>query len=114
MTARPLTDFAIVLTGPIVWAAHFFVLYGAESLVCTQAASPSQALQWINIVATAAALGTLAVLLVRQHRSRWHKKDDASAFLRNASIWLALLSTGAIFGATLSAWRVAACLPPAG
>jgi uncharacterized membrane protein YgdD (TMEM256/DUF423 family) len=103
----------IVLAGPVVWAAHFFVLYGAEALVCTQAASPSRALQWVNIGATAVALAALAALLIRQYRSR-QKNDDADAFLRSASLWLALISAGAICGTMLSAWRVAACLPPAG
>jgi hypothetical protein len=83
-------------------------------LVCTQASSPSRALQWVNIVATAAALGAIAALLIRQYRGQRHRRGDAGAFLRNASVWLALISTGAICGMTLAAWRVPACLPPAG
>jgi hypothetical protein len=112
--ARLLSEFLIVLVGPMGWAAHFFILYGAEALVCTRATSPSHALRWINLVATAVALCALAGLLIRQYRTRRSKRDDAGVFLRDASAWLALISIGGICGMALSAWHLPPCLPPTG
>jgi hypothetical protein len=112
--ARPLSDLLIALAGPIVWAAHFFVIYGVEAVICTRAAVPFRAMQGISIVATAIAIGLLAVLLIRQYRTQRRRGGDAAAFLRDISVWLAVISIGAVAGVALSALRLPVCVPPAG
>ena len=42
--------------GPLIWAAHFLVVYGSESLACTRGGSHAL----VVIVATIAALAALA------------------------------------------------------
>jgi hypothetical protein len=67
MTARPLplSHLVLALTGPIVWAAHFFILYLAEAFTCTSAGIAHDAVRWIGAGATAAALAILAVWSMR-------------------------------------------------
>lgn len=106
---RPFSDFIWMLAGPIVWAAHFFLVYGVEAAICTRAASPAVAMRWIIVAATAVALGLLMVLVLRLWRTR-----DADAFLRQVHIALALISMAAIAGAAISGLSLPACVPPAG
>ena len=107
---RPFSsDLIWALAGPIVWAAHFFLVYGVEAVICTRTASPSVAMRWIIVAATAVALGLLIVVVLRQWRTR-----DADAFLRQVQITLALISMAAIAGAAISGLSLPACVSPAG
>ena len=106
---RPFSEFLWALAGPIVWAAHFFLVYGVEAVICTRAASPSVAMQWIVAGATATALGALIIVVIRQR-----KAQAAVLFLRQVSIILALVSMAAIAGAAISGLSLSACVSPAG
>ena len=107
---RPFSDFIWLLAGPIVWAAHFFLVYGVEAVICTRAASPSVAMRWIIVAATAVALGVLFVLVLRL----MEEHEMPSAFLRQVPITLALISMAAIAGAAISGLSLPACVFPAG
>ena len=58
---RALTHLLVALTGPIVWAAHFFVLYLTEAFACGGGAAADAAVRWIGATATLGALSTVAV-----------------------------------------------------
>ena len=111
--ARPFSGFVLALTGPMVWAVHFFVVYGAESVVCTRAVSPAITMQWILAVATATAVAGLAAFLIRRFRKR-PSEPEALAFLNEISVYLALISIGAVLAVTASTLRLSACVQPAG
>ena len=111
--ARPFRDLALALSGPIVWAAHFFVVYGLEATVCTRAASPILTMQLIVSCATAVAIVVLAVFTL--HRLRVPpSENDALFFLNRISIFLALISIGAVLAVAVSATQLSACLQLAG
>lgn len=110
---RPLNNFLWVLAGPIVWAAHFFVVYGPEAIICTRAASPAYAMRWVVAVATAAAIGTLAIFLFRQLVRR-RKTRNTAAFLNDVSIALVSMSMAAIVGVAAGSLSLPACTPAAG
>ena len=110
---RPMSDFVWMLAGPIVWAAHFFLIYGVEAVICTRTASPVAAMRWIVAVATTAAIATLVIFIVRTLASR-RKHSPAASFVPDVSLALALLSVAAITGVAVAGLTVAACLPPAG
>lgn len=110
---RPFRDFLYALAGPIVWAAHFFVVYGPEAIICTRAASPAYAMRWVVAVATATAIGTLSIFLFRQLIRR-RKTRDTAAFLNGVSIALMLISMAAIAGVAAGSLSLPACTPAAG
>ncbi len=112
--ARPLGDFVACLRGPVIWAAHFFVVYGAESVVCIGASSPSSAMRWTVFAATAIALAAIAAPHVRPVRSGRAGDPDAQRFLKSVAGWLAILSTAAIVAVAAAAMRLPACVSPAG
>ena len=63
--ARPFGDFIACLYGPIIWAMHFFIVYGLEAAVCTRASSPAFIMRWIVAIATAIAIAALAAFVFR-------------------------------------------------
>jgi peptidoglycan biosynthesis protein MviN/MurJ (putative lipid II flippase) len=117
---RPFRDFLLSLVGPVVWAAHFFVIYGAEALVCTgaeQAAIQNRGFLSVAALATAialAALGGFALWQLRAGRRGYHEGSDETAFLRITSLALAVLSMMAVIWVALPVTMIGACAPPAG
>jgi hypothetical protein len=116
MTARvrPLWDFLACLMGPVIWSLHFFVVYGAETIVCLTDWHSTAAMRWPVVIATAAALLTIAAMILRYPPSVHAARDTTQGFLRTLAMSLAALSTAAIFATALSAFRLPACLSPAG
>jgi hypothetical protein len=57
--------FASILAGPTIWAAHFFLMYGAQTLICTGpgAAARRGLLLPIDVALTAAAVSGLLYLM---------------------------------------------------
>ena len=110
---RPLGDFLLALAGPIVWAAHFFVVYGFEAVICTRVSSPDYVMRWIIAAATVAAIGALAVFLLRNW-ARHSQDPDTAQFLRHIYAALAIISMGAVIGAALPSLTLPACMSPAG
>ena len=112
--ARPLGDFLACLYGPLVWAAHFFIVYGAESVLCVGVSSPATAMRWTVFGATAIALSAIAVRLTRSVFSDQNGSTDARRFLRTVRNWLAILSAAAVLAVAVSATHLTACVSPAG
>ncbi len=111
--SAPFNGFVLAFAGPIVWAAHFFIVYGLEAAVCTRADSPAATVRWIIATATATAVVGLAALLIRRFRKP-PSDSEAFRFLHKISIYLALLSIGAVLTVAASALRLSACMQPAG
>jgi hypothetical protein len=111
---RPLTDFLACLLGPAIWAAHFFVIYGAETVVCAGASSPAIAMRWTVGAATAVALAIVAVPFVGSARTRHAGEAEPRRFLNVLSGVLAAFSAAAIIGVAVSALRLPACTLPFG
>jgi uncharacterized iron-regulated membrane protein len=109
---RPLSDLIGSLIGPIVWAAHFFVMYGAEALICINGGPGLSNMHLFAAGATAIAVGILLAAIMWNRRSR-HPHDRAPA-LRNVSNILSLISIGAIAATALPAAVVPTCMNPGG
>jgi hypothetical protein len=115
--ARPFGDFVLCLLGPMVWAAHFFVVYGAATLVCTGTGAAARYLPWIAAVATAIALASLGAFLAWQIQSRLKRRrrpDESTHFLNDVAIALSALSVLAIFAVVWPVFHLPACAPPFG
>jgi len=56
---RPVGDLLFALIGPMVWAAHFFVVYLLEAMLCVPGASDSGAARIAAAFATVIALVVL-------------------------------------------------------
>jgi hypothetical protein len=110
--AQPLGRFLLAFLGPMVWAAHFFVVYGVEAALCTRVASPATTMRWIVAAATIAAVAGLAAFLMLCFR-RPSDEPEALGFLHKVSVCLALISIGAILAVAASALRLPACMQPA-
>jgi len=105
-------DLVKALTGPIVWAAHFFFLYLNEAFQCAGSNSPTEAVRWSGLVATITAVAALALYLARVYPFRQH---DRTAQLEAALSFggpLALLSMVAIFWTAIPLLLLPACAPP--
>jgi hypothetical protein len=113
-SARPFGDFIACLYGPVIWAVHFFIVYGAESLVCMGASSPASVMRWTVFAATAIALIVIAVLYVRSVRTGRVGDVGAQRFLGSVAGWLVMLSAAAIVAVTAAAMHLSACLSPFG
>lgn len=55
-------DLAAVLTGPAVWFAHFFFVYGAQAVLCTR--SLPEYVPWAIFGATIAALAIVGWVVI--------------------------------------------------
>ncbi len=98
---RPLAELLQVFVGPGLWFAHFAVMYGAEALICRDAAG-AHLMIWTGVAATLAALGALAVFAALLVRER-------SAFLRDATLLLALIAMLGVAWTALPLVLVKAC-----
>jgi hypothetical protein len=110
--SRPLGDLIGSLVGPMVWAAHFFIMYAAETLICIDGGFGLRNMRWFAAVATAIAVGILLAAIVRNRRPA--RSNDGVPALRNISNVLSLISIGAILATALPAAVVPTCVNPAG
>jgi hypothetical protein len=107
------------LFGPIIWAAHLFVLYGATTIICTGAsASQYMLIRWVTLALTALALtallGFVALSLFADREHRFGRGTDVNVFLKRTAIVLAALSVIAILWSAASAILFPTCASAAG
>jgi hypothetical protein len=96
--------------GPGIWAAHFFVLYASEVLVCTLLGLPTSQSHGLLIVALAAtALASISLLWMIASLQTWTAFDDDRSFLRSASVSLAALSLIGVLWTALPVGLQSAC-----
>ena len=112
--AQPFSEFLLALLGPMIWAGHFFVVYGTEAIICAKASSPTNTMLWIVTVTTVLATAGLTVLLVQRFRVKRTRGGDALHFLDHISIYLVMISMAAIVAVAASALHLPVCLPIGG
>ena len=97
------------LAGPIVWALHLAVVYGAESLACGRGSAVAHSV--LGAMATLVALGMLAIL-VAQARGRCREANGA-AFMDQVAVRLGVAGMAGVIASYLPILMIPACLPPA-
>ena len=105
------------LFGPIVWAVHFFLLYGIATVLCTGPdASQSGLVRLLALGVTVLALAAMACFVTLQFvggRSRKAPRlETATAFLRVTGMALAGLATIGIIWVAAGALLTPACTNP--
>jgi len=108
MTERtlPLASAAAALLGPVVWAAHFILIYALESVLCRVADG-----RWHTIVIVVATLGALATLAVHAGKqSRRLCLAGAEGFLAQVALTLGGLSLLAIILVAGAGLALPACV----
>ena len=98
---RPVADLLRLFIGPVVWLLHLALLYCAEALICMQPVGSGQAMVWLGIAATTAALGTLVLLTsAPSPRAGGPSQYTGAAYLPDTTQLLALLAAiGVIWNA---------------
>ena len=110
----------LYLSGPLVWAAHFSLLYGLEAAICSSPGRSSLMSQfWLIALGLTAAALTLLCFLARQLALRRHEhgainKTNGSPFLRDLSIALVALAMIGVLWSTLPALVIAVCTTATG
>ena len=105
------------VAGPMIWAAHFFLMYAAQTVLCTT--MPGRADRHFTsagIVLTAVA--GLALLVLIGHRFATTHRDQgldiapSQPFLGQVQVVLAALSLLAVIWAAVAAAALPVCTPP--
>jgi hypothetical protein len=101
----------LTLAGPLIWAMHLLVIYGAHAVLCSRGVSG----RYSGIAIAAATLVALVVLAAVPVWSRraaaFGPQGQTRSFLWNAMVLLAVLSAFAIVWAGGTALFLSACLP---
>lgn len=114
MISIPMRAMLIWLFGPMIWAAHLFVLYGGTTIICAGAnASQHMQIRWLGLGLTALALATLLGFVTSQvfaeRKDRSSDGTDVRLFLRRTAITLVALSAIAILWSAASAILFPTC-----
>ncbi len=117
---RPIGALALLLAGPPVWAAHFFSMYAAETLICTGPGAAARSGQLVPVAATltAAALAALLTILVypdclRSAGSGGNRRSLWIVVLARTPTALAALAMLGVLWTAFPVLLVSACAPPA-
>jgi hypothetical protein len=100
------------LAGPLVWAAHFLVVYASESVLCTRGWGAGTHLTLI-MVASVAALVLLSAAFASSRRALAASGSDGARFMEQVAAALSLLGALAITWTTLPGLLLSACTLPA-
>ena len=108
-------ELAFALTGPVLWAAHFFAVYMTEALLCNGGTSSPAVgvVRPIGVTLTVIAITALGVLVTWQALPlrRPQRGDSRNAhFLREISIALAAIALLAVIWGGLPAMLLPACM----
>ena len=115
MAARRVRGTMTWLFGPLVWAAHFFLLYGIASFGCAPSeATRQESIRLVSWALSAAALVALAGFLASQLFVRRNKqlgsRTDTPGFLGPAASVLAILASIGVIWTALGAVMIPACV----
>lgn len=97
-----------MITGPIVWAAHLFLLYGAATLACLTPDASEPVFRIFAVIVSLAMVAGLAWFIIRQ---AGQLREDSSSERFNAivTIVLAGLSILAMIWTALPVAVIAHC-----
>jgi hypothetical protein len=117
MRAEPVPSMTVArwLAGPLVWTAHFLIVYASESLVCSRGGG---AALHLGLVAAASVAGLLVLLAVtpyswRAGAARGLGVSPGRAFMDRAAVALGLLGMLGLIWTALPAMLLSSCSPPA-
>lgn len=109
----------VTVSGLLIWAAHFTVIYAVNALACerlwmAQRVLGMELVPFLILMATLVAAGTLAVIGVLAFLNRTPSLPDAAnerttIFLRKVTITVLALSFVAVIYQTIPAFIVPAC-----
>lgn len=110
--AKPISDFLWVLSGPIIWAVHFFSIYLVEALLCTASMPSGSAMTAATSILTGAAL--LAMFAIVAHRIPLseiglNSAHDEKGFLAFLTAILVILSALAVIWVTIPGVWLSVC-----
>ena len=100
------------LSGPGIWAAHFFALYGAASLQCTNTATLTSAagqFRTVGCVLTGLAIAALAWIILRQPSASPEDLGAGTSFLRRIAPILCCLALLGILWTSVSLVLLQGC-----
>jgi hypothetical protein len=114
MQSSPLPVLTVTrwLAGPLIWTAHFLIVYASESLVCTRGGGAATHL----VLVAAATLAGLIVLLAVISQSRRAASDHnapGQAYMDKVATGLSLLGMLGLIWTALPATLLSACSLPA-
>jgi hypothetical protein len=115
----PASALITAMGGPLIWAAHFAILYASQTLVCQLAAAASQRTYMVGIGAASTVAAALAMLwLIRQPQRAGgpvtsHGRTPALLFLRSLTFALVGLSLLAILWSLYVLLALPPCTPVA-
>lgn len=104
-------DLLLLFAGPLVWAAHFVLIYGLNGVVC---ARPGSAARWAGLaweawaIAGAGVLAAAVLAACAAARPR-SASEHSRRFVRWTSLALLALALLAIAWETLAVFLVPAC-----
>ena len=96
---------ALWLSGPIVWAVHFFLVYASESVLCSRSGGAAAHVSLV-VLSTAAAITALGYL------GRGRAFVAEGSFFRSTGIVLSSLAAIAVLWTAMPSLFLTACLRP--
>jgi hypothetical protein len=91
-SAQPFRIFLLLLAPPALWAAYFFLIYGAQTLACMSPAAANGAHFGLLAALTAALLAGLTLLAVSQWKQNGRSASGSSRFIAIVTLELILLA----------------------
>ena len=114
MQARPIAFLTLArwLAGPLVWGAHFLVVYGSESLLCGVSGGVARHLTLVLAATAAAVAALLAVSALNWRRAAALQDYPATDFVDRLAAALGFTGLLGVTWTALPAAFLPACLPP--
>lgn len=109
---KPISDFLWVLSGPAIWAVHFFSIYLVEALLCTSTMPSGTVMTAATSTITGAALlALLGIVAYRRSLSeiRMNTTRDEKGFLAVLTLMLITLSSLAVTWAAMPGFWLPVC-----
>lgn len=112
LLGQPKASIVLWLAGPMIWAMHFFLLYGAHTLICSAAgARPDWLMLPIAIGLTAVACVTLGFIALHGGSVLQERDQEGARFLRDTGRLLAGLGLLAVLWTAWPTGVVSSCTP---
>jgi len=107
------------LSGPAIWAAHFFLLYGIQSFTCLPLDAARQGqIRLLSLALTVIALSALVGFLIRQplgiRQAGDRITESLTTFLARTANVLALLAILGVVWSAASAMMIPPCVSSVG
>jgi hypothetical protein len=111
---RPVPSLTVArwLGGPLIWAAHFTLVYASESLVCTRGGGAAAHLALVGLATAIALIMLMAITAQSWRRVSSPRATAALSFMDGTAAMLGLLGMLGVLWSTLPAIVVSSCTLP--